>query len=374
MPDPNVEQTLRRGVAWLVGAQADDGGWHSATYGALRGGAAVTSLALYALSSLPEAIRDAVADSAREAGRFLTRGIEKRRTIACPDGSLDYPVYASAQVLMATRTLPLGLSVVQRQQLVQYLLDAQLLASQGFRPADKHFGGWDLAGAARGDRPSTGSNLSYVRFALEGLSAALAEGDDAGAKESAHARRQAARAAALRWLDRCQQPTGDGGFVFSPDPTSLDNKAQWHDQERQRPRSYGTTTCDGLRALVACDVPADSPVRHAAAKWLDERWDLARVPGLPLDDDGTAWSDAMRFYYAEALAGALPLFSSDNELEARRAALARSLVGAQRGDGSWRNASSRMREDDPLIATSLAISALCASSIHVFEAQRRGGR
>lgn len=358
MADPDLDQVLRRGVAWLVAAQGDDGGWHSSTYGALRGGAAVTSLALYALGALPAAIRDVVRDSAREAGEFLQRGIDKRRTIACPDGSLDYPVYATAQVLIASRTLPLGLSGAQRQQLIQYLLDAQLLVTQGFRPDDKHFGGWDLAGAARGDRPSTGSNISYVRYALEGLLLSTADAATTTITDRDDARRKTAREAALRWLDRCQLPTGDGGFVFSPDPSSLDNKANWHDQDRRQPRSYGSTTCDGLRALVACEVAADAPARLAAAKWLDQRWDLARIPGLPLDDEGTQWSAGMKFYQAESLAGALPLFSSDPELEVRRAALARMLAEAQRGDGRWLNSSTRMREDDPLVATSLAVTAL----------------
>lgn len=363
MVDPNLDQALRRGVAWLIAAQGTDGGWRSETYGALRGGAAVTSLVLYALSELPGELREAVRDSAREAGEFLRKGLGKRRTIACPDGSLDYPVYASAQVLLASRNLPLGLSAVERRQLVTYLLDAQLLAAQGFRPDDTHAGGWDLVGATRDTRLSTGSNISYVRFAVEGLFAATAPFADAQPvaphpADADDARRKTARETALMWLDRCQRPTGDGGFVFSPDPKSLDNKAGWQDDERRRPRSYGSTTCDGLRALAACGVPPESPARKAAAQWLDERWDPARIPGLPTDDDGTQWSTAMRYYYAESLTGALPLFTSGELLAERQAVFARALIANQRGDGSWRNDVARMREDDPLIATSLAVASL----------------
>lgn len=362
MSEMELERSLRRGVAWLIGAQADDGGWHSETYGALRGGAATTSVVLYALAQLPAAIRGDLADAARDAGRFLRPGLDKRRTVCCPDGSLDYPVYAAAQTLIAARSLPLGLSAADQTALEHYLFDAQLLASQGFRAEDKHFGGWDLAGALPGSRQSTGSNVSYVRFAVEALFPPTPEKPVADEPSRAEApregRRGTAREAALAWLDRCQASTGDGGFAFSPDPSSLDNKAEWSDAERLRPRAYATATSDGLRALRACGLDVEGKPVRAAATWLDRRWNLDRIPGLPAGDDGDAWSAGMTFYFAESVSGALPTFSSAEELVSRRAELARRLVAAQRGDGSWRNASARMREDDPLIATSLAVAAL----------------
>jgi hypothetical protein len=45
----------------------------------------------------------------------------------------------------------------------------------------------------------------------------------------------------------------------------------------------------------------------------------------------------------------------------RREAIVAQLVSTQRADGSWRNESARMREDDPLIATSFALVALSES-------------
>lgn len=317
----------------------------------------MTGLTLYALSVVPADWRDALREAARDAGRFLIKGIDRRGAVACPDGSFDYPVYATAQVLIAAKPLPVDLGDARLAKLREYLLAAQLLAPQGFRPDDKHYGGWDLVGAAPGTRSSTGSNISYVRFAVEGLAAA---GVFEGVKESSDSPTppERARRAALAWLDRCQRPTGDGGFVFSPDPGSLDNKALWRDETRQQPRSYGSPSCDGLRALVACGVAGDSASRRSAAKWLDEHWSPVDIPGLPTDDDGRLWNAGMRFYHAEALSGALPHFSTPQLLLERQTALARALVGDQRGDGSWRSASSRMREDDPLIATALAVAAL----------------
>jgi hypothetical protein len=57
------------------------------------------------------------------------------------------------------------------------------------------------------------------------------------------------------------------------------------------------------------------------------------------------------------LAQVLPLLA-DPQRTARREALVKLLIAAQRPDGSFVSDSDRMRENDPLIATSLAIIAL----------------
>jgi hypothetical protein len=61
------------------------------------------------------------------------------------------------------------------------------------------------------------------------------------------------------------------------------------------------------------------------------------------------WTTGLRFYYAAASA------------EARGHAgpeLVANLEASQRGDGSWRNRESLVKEDDPLIATGFAVRAL----------------
>ena len=55
---------------------------------------------------------------------------------------------------------------------------------------------------------------------------------------------------AKAYVLRCQQ--ADGGFAFTCEPASLNNKAAYADTELTKPRSYGTATCDGVLALVAC--------------------------------------------------------------------------------------------------------------------------
>src|SRR5437879_689627 len=101
---------IDRGLAWLVAAQEKDGGWHSETYGAMRGGAAITSLVLYAASHLPEKPQARSLPQLKRGYAFLLPGLAKQGCIACPDGSLDFPVYASPLVLFSARRMPLGAS------------------------------------------------------------------------------------------------------------------------------------------------------------------------------------------------------------------------------------------------------------------------
>jgi hypothetical protein len=102
--------------------------------------------------------------------------------------------------------------------------------------------------------------------------------------------------------------------------------------------------------------PADEPIAKAVA-WLAKRPGLKLVPGFEGFPPETGWDLGLRFYYYAALSRVLPLFPLSDR-DARREALFKHVVGLQKYDGSWLNESDRMRENDPLIATALSISAL----------------
>ena len=103
--------------------------------------------------------------------------------------------------------------------------------------------------------------------------------------------------------------------------------------------SYGTTTADGVLALRASGVPdSDDRIARGIA-WLDRNHQSDRVPGF--DEREASWSAGLRFYYAAAIARARPQ--------------QRVRLPEQADDGSFRNANGRVKEDDPLIATTLAI-------------------
>jgi len=138
------------------------------------------------------------------------------------------------------------------------------------------------------------------------------------------------------FLERSQNH--DGGFFFSPVTPAL-NKAG---QSAEGFVSYGTATADGVLALRASGVP-DSDERIARAiAWLDRNHQSDRVPGFDESESPQAsWRTGLRFYYAAAIARVRPRL--------------RVRLPEQADDGSFRNANGRVKEDDPLIATTFAM-------------------
>jgi len=346
------EASITKGLAWLVAQQAADGGWHSKAYGQLKDGASVTALAVYAISHAREKDKLTPEESAAvtKGFDFLRRGLAKRGTIASPDGSLDFPTYAAALWLEATLRMARN---DERAKVIDYLVGAQVCEPRGFESSSASYGGWDFLGPADAQGITTGTNVSVTCFVLEALAAEQASGGrkPTEAMETALVRGKA-------YALRCQQP--DGGFAFTCEPASLNNKAAFLDEKLTQPRSYGSATCDGIRALVACGMKAaDEPVAKALA-WLVKRTGLEVVPGFETLPPEAGWQRGLRYYYYASLARALAHFAASDR-EVRRAALAKHIVSLQKSDGSWQNESDRMRENDPLIATPLALLALAAA-------------
>lgn len=340
-----VAAAFARGVAWLLKQQAADGGWHSQAYGQLKGGAAVTALVLDTCSQLPAALVKKHEAALVRGLQFLQPGFAKRRTIAAQDGSLDFPTYGSALYLTALARLNWKQDDWQASAKLarEYLLGAQVLEARGFAADHASYGGWDFLGAGDAEAITTGTNVSVVAHALEALA-----GDKSAAADKA-------RMAAKGWLLRTQQP--DGGFAFTPEPMSLNNKAEFADEARTKPRSYGTAACDGVRGLLALgQTSADEPVKRALA-WLVKNPALEVVPGFEALPAETEWRRGLRFYYYCGLARVLPSLPQA-ERPARQQGIERILLKDQQADGRWQNESDRMRENDPLIATALALSAL----------------
>jgi len=342
--------SLRRGVEYLMSRQADDGGWHSTTYGSMKQGAAVTSAAVYALSHLPTDEIQGRRHALLGALEFLQQGIAKQGYVANPDGSADFPTYATAMLLVAAKRLELPITNDEAARLTKFVADAQLTETRKFGKDSVHYGGWDLMGAQRIIGQTSGTNVSISRFATEAL--ALSKSEES----------KAARQRVRRWSRGIQNLPGDGGFFFTPDVYSENNKALFDEVERndiqvRRPRAYGTCTCDGLLLLIAAGLNADDERIAAAVRWLVDNPSIDIVPGFQKDAQATNWQKGLRFYYYAALAKTLPHLPK-KAASSRRAALIKVLVETQRADGSCRNSSARMREGDPLICTSFAITAL----------------
>jgi hypothetical protein len=216
--------------------------------------------------------------------------------------------------------------------MVAQLRVQQFSEANGWTPDHPAYGGWGMGGAIRVPPDAGHVDLSMTRFVLEALRASGVDGSDP------------AMTRARVFLERSQNH--DGGFFFSPVMPGL-NKAG---QSAERFVSYGTATADGVLALRASGVPDNDDRIARAIGWLDKHHRSDQVPGF---DEGerpqASWGSGLRFYYAAAIARARP------QLHVR--------LPDQADDGSFRNANRRVKEDDPLIATTFAIQMImCAGS------------
>ena len=121
-----------------------------------------------------------------------------------------------------------------------------------------------------------------------------------------------------------------------------------------RLRSYGTTTADGVLALLAMgSSPGDERI-VAAQRWMSGHHRDMNVPGF-VGEAYDRWPRGLAFYYSAVSAQvfrALKVNSGATVIEGLRR--------TQRSDGSWANPENLVKEDDPLIATTFAVHAMVA--------------
>lgn len=317
-----------RAAAWLWAQQRGDGSFRSEHHAVLRSGQALTPFVLHALLAHGEAGFE----------RFA-RGLDFVRASIGSDGAvgyadadlLEYPVYAtSLSILVLARAGDAG----DRQRLgtmANWLLQQQCGEARGFLPDAPAYGAFGFG--ARGLPPGEPGHvdLTHTRLALQALAAA-------GRLDAA------VRDRAFVLLRTLQHP--DGGFAFSP-VVDAANKAGRDGDGRFR--SYATATADGVLALQALSVPADDARLVAARAWLLQNASAERVGGID-EHPAEPWHDALRFYHAMVLACAHPPARPD---------LAAMLEARQGRDGSFASDMvTAMKEDDPLLATALALHAL----------------
>lgn len=368
-PEPGlqarIDRALERGLACVLARQADDGAWRSETYGALEDDWALTATMAKALVFVPA---DADTTAALERGlAWLASAVRADGTISPGEAGLAYPVYTSALAVMAfaradprdperwARERDAWLGLLESHQLDEHL---------GWSPDDAAYGGWGYAAVPprKGERHGFEADLSSTLFALGALRQA--------GRPASDARVQRARAFVLRCQNlplagEAPDPArDDGGFFMSP-TVALQNKAggAWKGASgRWRFASYGSMTADGLRALLRLGFGPESEEVRAARAWLERQFEADSNPG---DFDELHAADGQSAYHywawsaAHALAelGVARLANGASERVWARE-LAEELLAHQRGDGSWSNRFTMMKEDDPLVATPLALAAL----------------
>jgi hypothetical protein len=339
---------LARAAEYLWRQQADDGGWHSHTYGLLRSGQALTPFVLEALLQVPEGTYPLQNTKVDRAITFIRNNTRSDGALGVADQTIpDYPNYATAlAVSVLSRARRPGWEA-QIRGMVAYLRTQQFTEQNGWHGSDPAYGAWGMGGDRR-TPPETGHvDLSMTRYVLEALRAAgLPASDPVFAR-------------ARVFVERCQNfnlehpNDADGGFFFSTTEADT-NKAG---QDGKHFRSYGTATADGILALLATGLePADLHVK-AAQRWLSSHHRDMSVPGF-VGDAYQRWPRGLAFYYSSASTQAFRALNLDPG-----SSVVMSLVRTQRADGSWANPENLVKEDDPLIATAFAVRALAGDQL-----------
>jgi hypothetical protein len=331
-PAPSLD-ARRKALRYLVDQQSADGSWKSRVYGGFQTGAALTPLVTRALAPHEP-------DAAEAGVGWL---LEHRE-----ESLAAYPVHNACYMLQLAKTHRRLKSLVK--PLCQRLRDLQLGTKLGWPKDHRAFGGWGYFGMiTRWTEglmlaPMQESNLSPSVFAVAGLRAGGVGPDDPALAE------------ARAFIRICQNyaPAGegnkfdDGGFFqMVGDPhRSKAGIAGTDAAGRQRLRSYTAATSDGLRGLVMTGAKKDAPRVLAAAKWLRAHPALNDVAHL-------------EFYSAYVRRETEDLIGTTFAPAAPAApAAAHPFSIPQDKDGSWRNPAGEYREDDPLIATAMAVMAL----------------
>lgn len=341
-----TQQAVERGARWLCKNQSEDGAWRSDVYATFKDGPALTPLALLALRDLP--VTESIELARTKGIAYLTELIRSKGNVGGERG-LGYPVYTAALTVQVMESGP------ARMLWTSYLRQRQLTEDLGWQPEDREYGGWGYSsilprkGAATGVVPQLiESNLSATVHALDAI-------QTVGKAEDEPLLRKA-----RMFVERCQNfgddpKFDDGGFYFIyADPVRNKAGVAGKDaQGRERFTSYGSATADGLRALLACGTPADHARVSAARRWLEKNFHADAHPGA-YSRDRSQNQPAVYYYYCYSLARSLQVLGKANRADA----LADALLKKQRDDGSWINSATAVREDDPIVATSLALAAL----------------
>ena len=365
----NVRQLdpLVKSCRWLWNQQAEDGGWHSQHYALLKTGQAYTPFILHTLLTVPESVCPRPAGAVKRAIEFLRRHTNEEGVIGMSDPDvLEYPNYSTAYALLClVKTNPTDPLV---GQMARYLEKQQYREDRGFPEDHLAHGGWGFGGNLPDGQPGH-MDLAHTRRVLQALKATGSLRPDT---------RQAAERF-LRLVQRHPECTRaqprldpdhphaeavapyDGGFYFSPVVLAANKGRTELETEQPYLRSYASATCDGLLALLAAGAGADDERVKKAIDWLSLHPQIDYPQGVPTDHP-EPWGEAVHYYHLAVRA------------EANRAIQAKGdwgqeirdhLATLQKEDGHFVNQTSPlMKEDDPLLATSLALIALSHSRQH----------
>jgi len=347
----SLDEALQRGLEWIRRQQGKDGGWCSVNYAPLRPGAGITARILAVLAELPPQDRIRRTDEYQRGVQFLSRKLQAGESGRGSLEQVDYPVYTAACLLDAQARGDPGESLVMKSELIAFLLRQQRTSQNGWPADGADIGGWspwiETPGEVTAQPPA---NVSVTCCVLEALHTAGVLTDDV-------------KGEAARFLSRCLAPVagsaGLRGMTFTPWPDSPFNKGGTirTAEGAIRPLAYHSATADGLRIMKLLSASPEGVSLEDVLQGYRQTPRARLVTNPEFEGESERLQSALFFYDAAAF-GRVWQMSPEKFLEGDRARLLTILVRSQHEDGSWTNLLPWFFEDDPLIATPLAVSAL----------------
>jgi len=344
---------LTQACQFLWERQGGDGGWHSQVQGQLRSGEALTPYILFTLMSVPDSLYSLPTKQVERGVKFIRDHVNAEGALGFSDPDVvEYPNYSTAYAL---RTLVLFGSEQDSTligRMTDYLAHQQFVERRGIQPDDPAYGSWGF-GELNLKRGIVGHvDLSHTRRVLQALR-------DAGyTDESAFTKAKAFLHLTQNQPERSKLLTSryDGGFHFSSVVLNS-NKAGYEQDSVLVFRSYATTTCDGLLALLAAGYSHTEKEVQDAISWLQAHPVLEYPEGIPEDDPGQ-WRKVLFFYHLSVRAEVYRTLRWEGEW---RKEMTKLFAARQRDDGSFSNPfGGQNKEDDPLLATTFVVGALSA--------------
>ncbi len=342
-------------LQYLWQKQGADGGWHSETHAIMKSGQVLTPFILFTLLQADSSARVEKKEQVELALNFIRTHMDTSGVLGLSDPVLvEYPNYATSYALRVLLDAGDASDEGLIYRMAGYLIDQQFDESRSIEASHAAYGGWGFGETTLARGQVGYVDLSHTRRILQALRLYSDGPFQAGPRVEASSYKKA-----LVFLARAQKrehPSYDGGFFYSPVVFAA-NKGRLTFDESDNPvhGSYATATCDGLLALLTADLPSTSQSAADAHTWLKERLNLEYPAGIPRDQPGQ-WHHVMQFYNLSVHAEVFDLLGWP---ETSRTQMATLFADRVQADGSFSNPyGSPNKEDDPLLATALAISAL----------------
>lgn len=355
---PAAQLSLAGACRWLWAQQSPDGGWHSTTHGILKGGEAFTPFVLHTLLSVPDSIFPLPAAQVKLGLDFIRKSIDPAGHVGAAGAQvLEYPNYATAYALRVLSRYGTAADSLLTQKMVQYLKGQQFTEQRSFDPGQLVYGAWGF-GEALAPGAFGHVDLSHTRRVLQALREYGLPDSAVYRKAQVFLRLLQKRADENRLQPPDEIPAAqtpyDGGFYASPVIWGL-NKAGVSDTVPRYFTSYATATADGLLALLAAGVsPADVRVQDAL-NWLKRHPDWS-YPGGISRSNPAQWDLVLKFYHIAVRAEA---YAAMGLPAAELYPALKILADAQQPEGYFLNPyGAPNKEDDPILATALAVLAL----------------